>query len=119
MEAIAKAKFARFGSRKVNSVLGEIRGKSVQTAAQLLPLIPRIASQLVAKTLNSAAANLQSKAGRKIDASGMWVKEAYAGNGPMKHMKRVLPAPMGRAFQFKRKVCHLTIVVADEPLKRN
>ncbi|MBI5594965.1 MAG: 50S ribosomal protein L22 [Elusimicrobia bacterium] len=119
MEAIAKTKFARYGARKVNSVLGQIRGKSVLKAEQLLPLIPRQATELVAKTLKSAASNLQVKAGRKLESSAMWIKEAYAGQGPMSHMKRVLPAPMGRAYQFKRKVCHLTMVVTDEPLKRN
>jgi len=119
MEAIAKAKFARYGARKVNSVLGQIRGKSVQNAEKLLPLIPRKAQELVAKTLKSAAANLQVKAGKKLDPAGMWVKEAWANQGPMSHMKRVLPAPQGRAYTFKRKVCHLTMVVADEPSKRN
>ncbi|MDE2293463.1 MAG: 50S ribosomal protein L22 [Elusimicrobia bacterium] len=119
MEATAKAKFARYGARKVNSVLGQIRGKSVKSAEQLLPLVPRRATELVAKTLKSAASNLQVKAGKKLDPSGMWIKEAWVGQGPMSHMKRVLPAPMGRAYTFKRKVCHLTMVVADEPVKRN
>ncbi len=119
MEAIAKARFARFGVRKVNAVLGQIRGKSVDQASFLLPLIPRRATELVGKTLKSAVSNLQGKAGRKIEPAGIWIKQAWVGPGPMSHMKRVMPAPMGRAMTFKRKVCHLTLIVADEPVKGN
>lgn len=114
MEAIAHARFQRFGARKVAQVLDQVRGKTVQTAEQLLPMIPRRATELVGKTLKSAAANLQNKLGKKVEGTEMFVKSAWVGQGPMGHMKRVLPAPMGRAMTFKRKVCHLTMVVSDE-----
>jgi large subunit ribosomal protein L22 len=113
MEAIAKAKFARYGATKVAQVLSEIRGKSVARAQQLLPLIPRRATTLVTKTLKSAAANLQVKAGKKLDGSQMFITTAFVGQGPMGNMQRVKPAPMGRAMTFKRKVCHLTLIVSD------
>ena len=113
MEAIAHARFQRYGSSKVEQVLRQIRGKTVGRAAELLPLVPRRATRLVEKTLRSAAANLQGKAGRKIAPQEMFVTKAWVGQGPMSHMKRVLPAPMGRAMTFKRKVCHLTMVVSD------
>lgn len=114
MEATAHARFQRYGTRKVAQVLEQIRGKSVRRAQELLPTIPRKSTVLVVKTLNSAAANLQVKAGKKLDLAGMYVKAAWVGQGPMSHMKRVLPAPQGRAYTFKRKVCHLTMVVSDE-----
>jgi len=118
MEAIAKARFQRYGARKVNQVLEQIRGKSVEKAQSLLPVIPRRATEVVVKTLKSAVSNLQVKAGRKIEPKGMWVRQAWAGQGPMGQMKRVKPAPMGRAMTFKRKVCHLTLIVTDEPAGR-
>ena len=118
MEATAKAKFQRFGARKVAQVLDEIRGKSVQRAEELLPGIPRRAAVMVAKTLKSATANLLVRAGKNIEADGIWITEAFVGLGPMGQMRRVRPAPMGRAMTIKRKVCHLTMTVADAPRKK-
>ncbi|MFC1678907.1 50S ribosomal protein L22 [Elusimicrobiota bacterium] len=114
MEAIAHARFQRYGARKVAQVLDQIRGKSVERAEELLPLVARRATELVGKTLKSAVSNLQVKAGRKLDPSDIWVRGAWVGQGPMGQMKRVRPAPMGRAMIIKRKVCHLTLVLSDE-----
>ena len=113
MESIAKANFQRFGARKVAQVLDQVRGQSVWKAYQVLPAVPRAASAMVEKTIRSAAANLCVRAGKKLDPKEMVVSSAWVGQGPMGHMKRVLPAPMGSAMQFKRKVCHLTIVVSQ------
>ena len=114
MEATAYARFQRYGARKGAQVLGQIRGKSVARAESLLPLIPRRATGVVAKTLKSAVANLQVRAGKKLESGSVFVKAAWVGQGPMGQLKRVLPAPQGRAMTFKRKVCHLTMVVSDE-----
>lgn len=114
MEAIAHARFQRYGAKKVAQVLDSIRGKSVDQAQRQLPLTARRATELIAKTLKSAASNLEVKAGKKIDSTKMFIKSAWVGQGPMNHMKRMLPAPMGRAMTIKRKVCHLTMVVADK-----
>ncbi|MBI5629617.1 MAG: 50S ribosomal protein L22 [Elusimicrobia bacterium] len=122
MEAIAYARFQRYGARKVAQVLKEIRGKSVLEAEQLLPLLPRICAPMVAKTLKSAAANLVVKAhraGKTVVPAQVYIKSCWAGMGPMGNMKRVQPAPQGRAMTFKRKVCHLTMVVSDERDPRN
>ncbi|MBI5200561.1 MAG: 50S ribosomal protein L22 [Elusimicrobia bacterium] len=114
MEATAHARFQRFGARKVAQTLEQIRGKSVLNAEQLLPNIPRVAAVMISKTVRSAAANLNVRAGRKLAPESVFIKQVWVGQGPMSNMKRVLPAPMGRAMQFKRKVCHLTVVVTDE-----
>lgn len=117
MEATAHARFQRYGTRKVAQVLKEIRGKSVLEAERLLPMIPRICSTMITKTVRSAAANLvntSARAGRKIDPQNVYIKECWSTMGPMGNMKRMLPAPQGRAYTFKRKVCHLTVVVSDE-----
>jgi len=117
MEATAHARFQRYGTRKVAQVLKEIRGKSVLEAERLLPMIPRICSTMISKTVRSAAANLvtqSAKAGRALDPEKVYIKQCWSTMGPMGNMKRMLPAPQGRAYTFKRKVCHLTVVVSDE-----
>ena len=114
MEATAHARFQRFGARKVAQVLEQIRGKSVLNAQQILPEIPRVAADMVSKTVRSAAANLNVRAGKKLAPEQVFIKQIWVGQGPMANMKRVLPAPMGRAMQFKRKVCHLTVIVTDD-----
>jgi large subunit ribosomal protein L22 len=117
MEATAHARFQRYGTRKVTQVLREIRGKSVLEAEQVLPTIARACGKMIEKTLHSAAHNLAIKAGRAGKAlvpQNVFIKECWSTMGPMGQMKRVMPAPMGRANTFKRKVCHLTVVVSDE-----
>ena len=117
MEATAYARFQRFGTRKVAQVLKEIRGKSVLHAEQLLPLMPRTCSQMIAKTVRSAAANLTIKArlaGKTLVPEKVIIKSCWSGQGPMGQLRRVMPAPQGRANTFKRKVCHLTVTVSDE-----
>ncbi len=113
MEATAYARFQRFGTRKV----AQIRGKSVLQAEQLLPLIPRACGRMIAKTVRSAAANLTIKArlaGKTLVPEKVYIKSCWSGLGPMGQMRRVMPAPQGRANTFKRKVCHLTVTVSDE-----
>jgi large subunit ribosomal protein L22 len=117
MEAIAHSRMQRFGTRKVAQVLKEIRGKSVFEAERLLPMIPRVCSRMISKTVRSAAANLvtqSAKAGRAVDPQKVFIKSCWSTMGPMGNMKRMLPAPQGRAYTFKRKVCHLTVIVSDE-----
>ncbi len=116
MEAQAHARFQRYGARKVAQLLREIRGKSVLEAEEILPLAPRVCRGMVEKAVKSAAANLAFKlnrAGKAVVPEKVYIKSCWAGAGPMGHMKRVLPAPQGRAMTFKRKVCHLTVVVSD------
>lgn len=117
MEATAYARFQRVGTRKVAQVLKEIRGKSVLQVQQLLTMIPRACVPVVAKTVQSAAANLSVAAGRQgktLIPENVYIKSCWSTMGPMGQMKRVKPAPMGRAMTFKRKVCHVTVVVSDE-----
>lgn len=112
MEAIAKAKHARYSPRKVNQVCGLIRGKSVAKAYNILPTVPRAAGILVFKTLKSAFANSGA-----TDANQMFVKEAWVDAGPV--LKRVRPMAMGARGIIKRKTCHVTIRVTDkEPKKK-
>ncbi|MFH1618852.1 MAG: uL22 family ribosomal protein [bacterium] len=113
MEAISRARYQRYGRRKVGQVLNELRGKDLLKAGALMDLIPRVAAAAVKKTVDSAAANLSVKLGRKLDPSQVWIKTVFADNGPMKQLRRMQPGPQGRAMPFKRKMCHITVVVSD------
>ncbi|MBI4396237.1 MAG: 50S ribosomal protein L22 [Elusimicrobia bacterium] len=112
MQAIAHSHFARYSYRKVNQVLGLIRGKSVPEAFGMLPWIPRVSRVLVEKTLKSAVAN----AGKGANPAQLRVAEAWANHGPV--IKRVRPMAMGGRAVYKRKTCHLTIVVSDAQTRR-
>ena len=108
MQAIAHARFARFSYRKVGQVLGLIRGKPVSQAMQTLPWVPRACRVLVHKTLQSALAN----AGKGAKPEAFRVKDAWVNHGPV--LKRVRAMAMGGRAIYKRKTCHLTIVVSDD-----
>jgi large subunit ribosomal protein L22 len=112
MEAIAKAKHARQSPRKVSQVLGLIRGKTVDYAYGLLPNVPRACGILVFKTLKSAFSNTGV-----VDPKQIYVKKAWADSGPV--LKRVRPMAMGGRGIYKRKTCHVTIVVTDQKPSKN
>ncbi|OGS36771.1 MAG: 50S ribosomal protein L22 [Elusimicrobia bacterium RIFOXYB2_FULL_49_7] len=107
MEAIAVSKFARYAPRKVNQVLEIIRNLPVEKAFEALAFTKKGSIPVVFKTLKSAVAN----AGKLKSMHGLKVKQCWTGQGPV--LKRMRPGPMGRGMGYKRKMCHLTIVVGD------
>ncbi|MFH1379189.1 MAG: 50S ribosomal protein L22 [bacterium] len=107
MQAIARTRFTRISSRKVGRVLDLIRGKYVDEAFRILQFVPKAAAPIVQKTLHSAVAN----SGRLKNPAGLKVKQAWVGHGPA--LKRIRAFAMGRAFGYKRKMCHITVVVGD------
>jgi large subunit ribosomal protein L22 len=111
MEARAINRYIGTSPRKMRLVIDLIRGKSVDEALHILHFTPKHASRVAEKVLRSAVANLQNKdeAGR-LETSAMVVKTATVDGGMS--MKRVLPAPMGRAFRIKKRSNHVTIIVA-------
>ena len=111
MEARAIHRYLPTSPRKMRLVVDLIRGKGVEEALSILHFSPKYASKEAEKTLRSAVANLQNQedAGR-VEFSQLYVKEAYVDEGPS--MKRILPAPMGRAYRIQKRSNHLTIVVA-------
>lgn len=93
-------------------VIDLIRGKSVDDALTTLHFTPKHAAKVAEKTIRSAVSNLQNKheAGR-VDVSTLYIREVYVNQGPT--LKRMLPAPMGRAFRVRKRSNHITIVVAQ------
>jgi large subunit ribosomal protein L22 len=95
-----------------------IRGKSVDEALHILHFAPKHASNVAEKVLRSAVSNLQNKDGAgRLEADQMYVKTVFVDVGMT--MKRISPAPMGRAFRIRKRSHHLTIVVAakEEPVR--
>lgn len=83
----------------------------MEKAYSILPTVPRAAGILVFKTLKSAFSNTGSS-----NPTQIFVKEAWADNGPV--LKRVMPMAMGGRGIIKRKTCHVTIRVTDQPVKK-
>src|SRR5262245_59356954 len=97
-------------------VIDLIRGKSVPDALNILHFMPKHASRVAEKVLRSAVSNLhQRDEGGRIENEALYVKTVFVDGGP--GMKRMLPAPMGRAYRMVKRSNHLTIVVAQRPVK--
>ena len=117
MEAKAKAKFIRMSPRKVRLVVDLIRGKGVEESIQTLQFLKRRAKVPVEKTLRSAVANFfNTTEGAQLEASDLYVKEAFVDEGPT--MKRFRPRAMGRATQILKRTSHITIVVGERTGRR-
>jgi large subunit ribosomal protein L22 len=92
-------------------VIDLIRGKSVDEALHILHFSPKHASKVAEKALRSAVSNLQNQdGGGRLEPDQMTVKSVTVDVGMT--MKRISPAPMGRAFRIRKRSNHLTIVVA-------
>jgi large subunit ribosomal protein L22 len=115
IEAHATAKGIRTSAQKAGLVLDLIRGKGVNQALATLQFTRKTIAREIAKVLRSAVANAQQKEGFGGDVERLFVQACYANQGPS--MKRVRPAPMGRAFRVVKRTAHLTVKVAEHPLK--
>src|SRR5918995_5922570 len=115
VEAQATARGVRTSAQKAGLVCTLIRGKNVNQALATLQFTPKTIARELAKVLRSAVANAQQKEGFGGDVERLYVLACYANQGPS--MKRVRPAPMGRAFRVAKRTTHLTVKVAERPLK--
>jgi large subunit ribosomal protein L22 len=111
-QAVAKKKNIQSSPVKMRLVLDHIRGKKVPEALATLHFMTNKASHVAEQTLRSAVANFQLKdENRGIDVEDLVISQCYADGGPM--LKRIMPAPMGRAFRVRKRSNHLTIFVSD------
>jgi large subunit ribosomal protein L22 len=112
MEAKAINRYIGTSPRKMRLVIDLIRGKAVEEALSILHFTPKHAAKTAEQVLRSAISNIQNKdEGGRVDSTTLYVKEAFVNGGAM--AKRVLPAPMGRAFRIRKRSNHITIVVAQ------
>jgi large subunit ribosomal protein L22 len=115
IEAQATARGIRTSAQKAGLVLELIRGKNVNQALATLQFTRKAIARDIAKVLRSAVANVQQDDAFSGDIERLYVVGCYANQGPS--MKRVRPAPMGRAFRVVKRTAHLTVRVAERPLK--
>ena len=114
MEFRAKAQFVRVSPQKARLVLDLIRGKKVENALTTLQFTKKRIAPTIFKLLRSAVDNatyLRDEKGLDVDVDNLYVRQAVANDGP--RMKRIRPAPMGRAYHYQRRIAHMEIVLAD------
>src|ERR1700732_2660350 len=114
MEFRAQVRFTRVSPQKARLVLELIKGRKVEDALNILVFTKKRVAATVEKLLRSALENanyLSSEKGIDVDVDKLYVKNAVANDGP--RMKRIRPAPMGRAFRYVRGVSHIEIGLAE------
>jgi large subunit ribosomal protein L22 len=113
IKARATAKYVRTSAQKAGLVMDLIRGRSVNEALAALQFSRKAVARDVAKVLRSAVANARQHEGFGGDVERLFISACHADNGPS--MKRIRPAPMGRAFRVVKRTTHLTIEVTERP----
>lgn len=111
MQARAEARYIRVSPRKARLVVDLIRGRKAGEALTVLRTTNKRVAPLVEKVLRSAIANAQHQSA-DVDVDQLVVREAYVNEGP--RMKRIRPAPMGRAHRYQRRMAHIAVTVSDE-----
>ena len=111
----AEAKFQRTSPQKAKLVLDTIKGMRVQQALDTVHFSTKRIGPVVEKVLRSAIQNanyLAQEQGLDVDVDNLYVRSAVANEGP--RMKRIRPAPMGRAFRYQRRLAHIVVTVAEK-----
>ena len=114
MQSKAVAKTVRMSPRKARLVTDQIRGLSVEEASNLLRFDPQKGATYVAKVLESAVANAEYNEGANVDdlfVSEVFVNEGFTLKGGWR------PRARGRADKIRKRTCHITVAVSDEPAK--
>lgn len=106
MVTMARLRYLRGSAQKVRLVADLIRGRNVQEAVNILEGTPKAASKPLVKLLKSAIANAEQSR-EAIDVDRLYVKEIFVDGGPS--LKRIRPAPMGRAFRVIHRTSHVTV----------
>ena len=110
----AEAKFQRVSPQKALLVLDLIKGRGIQEALETAAFTKKRIAPVIHKLLTSAVDNAKYVAGEQgidLDVDNLYVKNALANEGP--RMKRIRPAPMGRAYRYQRRLAHIIVSVAE------
>jgi len=114
MEFRAQMRYLRVSPQKARLVLDLIKGRRVEEARNTLLFTKKRVAAPVAKLLQSALDNANYLATEKnldVEIDNLYVKSAIANDGP--RMKRIRPAPQGRAYRYQRRIAHLELVLAE------
>ena len=110
----AEARFQRVSPQKARLVLDLIKGRGVEDALTTAAFTKKRIAPVIHKLLISAVDNAKYLAGEQgvdLDVDNLYVKQALANDGP--RMKRIRPAPMGRAYRYQRRLTHIILSVAE------
>jgi large subunit ribosomal protein L22 len=110
MQARAEARYIRISPQKARLVVDLIRGQKANDALVILQTTNKKIAPTVKKVLQSAIANANDR-NTNVDVDLLRVTEAYVNEGP--RMKRIRPAPMGRAYRYQRRIAHIVVTVGD------
>ncbi|WP_286757293.1 50S ribosomal protein L22 [Roseivirga sp. UBA838] len=111
MEAVAKLNNVPTSPRKMRMVADLIRGERVNKALNILKYEPKEGAARLEKLLLSAISNWQSKnEDARLEDADLYIKEIHVDGGRI--LKRLRPAPQGRAHRIRKRSNHVTIVVA-------
>ncbi len=105
----------RVSPQKARLVLDLIKGRRVEDALNTLAFTKKRVAPTIEKLLRSALENanyLSTEKGNDVDVDNLYVKRAVANDGP--RMKRIRPAPMGRAYRYVRRISHIEIALAEK-----
>ncbi|RFM22979.1 MAG: 50S ribosomal protein L22 [Candidatus Thermochlorobacter aerophilum] len=103
--------------RKMRLVVDLVRGKDVETATAILQNSTKHAARTVLRTLKSAVSNYMNRNNETVSERDLYIVEAYVNAGVT--LKRIAPAPMGRAYRIRKRSNHLTIVVDKRKTKQD
>lgn len=109
MQATAKMKYTRLSPQKARLVVDQIRGRKVEEALMILRVTNKRAAPQIEKVLRSAMANAENNG--EADVDELFVKEVFVNEGP--RLKRLRPAPMGRAYRYVHRLAHIVVTVSD------
>src|SRR5688572_12243571 len=109
--ATARLKYLGTSAQKARLVVDLIRGMDVGLAISTLRYTKKAVAPEIGRLLDSAVANAHQKR-QDVDVDRLFVRTAYVDGGPS--LKRIRPAPMGRAFRILRRMCHVTIGLAEK-----
>ena len=109
--ARAEARYIRISAQKARLVVDLIRGEQAGKAITILRSTNKRIAPTVEKVLRSAIANAENKS-NDVDVDRLVVSEAYVNEGP--RMKRIRPAPMGRAYRYQRRMAHIVVAVSQK-----
>jgi len=111
----AEARFQRTSPQKAKLVLDTIKGMRVEQALNTVHFSTKRIAPVIEKVLHSAIQNanyVSQEQGLDVDVDNLYVRTAVANEGP--RMKRIRPAPMGRAFRYQRRIAHIIVTVAEK-----
>jgi large subunit ribosomal protein L22 len=111
MQSKAEARYVRISPQKARLVVDLIRGAKAGEAITILKTTNKRIAPAVEKVLRSAIANVENL-NTDANVDSLYVTEAYVNEGP--RMKRVRPAPMGRAYRYQRRTSHIVVRVGDK-----